>query len=252
MRYRILDTINKSARVIFYPSSCQYSEDFQTLPYDAVNLNSNGNRQPGKYGKVYCLNLDNNKLLGLFAARDIRLSAMVIIRDGCVEGGNYECVASDSFFGRLMPVMREEFNYFTDHNRFPRRTPASFCEVESPIYLKPFVTNSCPLDRMRSFRVTARPLVECDFVLGRIRVTVVRDTIWGAVEQSDYMVINIDSRRMAVPYFVKGRLGEEVDTDTRLHFVSRSTPVTSIQDYLRLADKRKLARLSFMPIARHS
>src|SRR6267378_3559367 len=109
MGVRMLDTIDTNAKVIFYPSSCSYSEDFQTLPYDAVILNSNGIHRSGKFGKVYCLNLDNNEALGIFAAKGIRLAALVIIRDGCSEGGNYECIASASFFGRLMPVMQDDF-----------------------------------------------------------------------------------------------------------------------------------------------
>src|SRR6266850_2256527 len=149
MSVRMLDTIDRSGKVVFYPSSCRYSDDFQALPYDAVVLNSKGIRRPGKYGKVYCLNLDNNEALGLFAAKGIRLSAIVIIRDGCAEGGNYECVTSESFFGRLMPVMVNEFDYFTDHGRVPRRTGVHFSEVALPIYLKAFVTHSDPIGLMR-------------------------------------------------------------------------------------------------------
>src|SRR6266850_5751974 len=139
MSVRMLDTIDRSGKVVFYPSSCRYSDDFQALPYDAVVLNSKGIRRPGKYGKVYCLNLDNNEALGLFAAKGIRLSAMVIIRDGCSEGGNYECIASASFFGRLMPVMQDDFSYFTDHGPIPRHTPVRFSEVAAPTYLKTLV-----------------------------------------------------------------------------------------------------------------
>jgi hypothetical protein len=103
---------------------------------------------------------------------------------------------------------------------------------------------------MRSFHLTAGPSVEeREFVLGRVQVTVVRDTIWRAVEKSDYMVVNIDNRRMAVPMYLSGRLGG-IDPATRVDFVSRSSPVTSIERYLRLAEERKLSRLSFMPTAK--
>ena len=249
MNVRMLDMIDRSGRVVFYPSSCLYSDGFQALPYDAVVLVSKGIKRPGKYGKVYCLNLDNNEALGVFASKGIPLSAMVIIRDGCVEGGNYECVASESFLGRLMPVMLDEFDYFTGHHRVPSRAPVRFSEVAVPIYLKAFVTNSDPLGPMRSFHVTAGPSVEREFVLGRIQVTVGRDTIWRAVEKSDYMVVNINNGGMAVPRYLRGRLGG-IDPATRVDFVSRSSPVTSIERYLRLAEERKLSRLSFMPTAK--
>jgi hypothetical protein len=138
----VLDAIDRTARVIFYPSSCGYSHEFQAVPYDAVILNSNANRRRERIGKVYCLNYDNNELLGLFLAKGIRLSAIVIIRDGCVEGGNYECATGDGFFGRLMPVVADQLDYFRDHEPRPIDVPARFVEFEAPDYLEPFTKNS--------------------------------------------------------------------------------------------------------------
>ena len=87
MNNQILNSIDRNCRVIFYPPSCSYSDEFQSVPYDAVILNSNEMRCRELKGKVYCLDYDNNELLGLFFAKGIQLSAIVIIRDGCVEGG---------------------------------------------------------------------------------------------------------------------------------------------------------------------
>ena len=189
MAAHILDSIDRNARVIFYPSSCEYSDDFQAVPFDTLVLNSKAFRRSEKIGKVYCLNFDNNELLGLFAAKGIRLSAMIVIRDGCAEGGNYECVATDNFFERLMPVMADRFAYFydhgpdkeadngNDHGRPSTDVPAEFVEFETPAYLESFIRHSEPLGAVRAFRVTPSPVVERDFILGQIRVRIIRDSI---------------------------------------------------------------------------
>lgn len=196
-------------------------------------------------GKVLCLNLDNNELLGLFAARGIRLSALVIIRDGCAEGGNYECAARVSFFSRVMPLMTDEFAYFTDHGYPPRRAPAVFTETAVPIHIGPFVFSSAPLAPMRAFRVTAPEPERRDFTLGRIQVTVARESIWGAVDRSDYMVV---TGSPGIPRYIRGRFGNPVP-DFNVDVVDRNMSVTSIEKYLRMCNERKLSRISFMPLA---
>jgi hypothetical protein len=83
MTASLLESIGRDAKVLFYPSSCGYSDEFQNVPYDAVILNSRSIRASERKGKVYCLNRDNNELLGLLHAKGIRLSGMLVIRDGC-------------------------------------------------------------------------------------------------------------------------------------------------------------------------
>ena len=245
MTSHILDSIDPNAGVIFYPSSCGYSWDFQAVPFDVVILNSRAVRQGGK-GKVYCLNLDNNELLGLFAAKGIRLSAMVVIRDGCQEGGNYECIATDNFFGRLMPVMADRFDYFYDHGpdngRPSTDVPAEFAEFEFPDYLEPFKKHSDPLGDVRAFHVTPSPVLEADFLLGQIRVRIIRDSIWRSVGETDLIIVK-EGRNPAISNYRKG-----LRSNQRFEFV-RQSPLTSFQHLLDKAADQKLSRLSFMPIA---
>lgn len=244
----ILDSIDKNARIIFYPSSCQYSDEFQQVPYDVVILNAYLIGPPRRVGKVYYLNLDNNELLGLLAAKGLRISALVIIRDGCSEGGNYECIARDSFFGRLIPIMADQFDYFSDHGWRRRNVPAQFAEFETPPYLDPFINNSQPLGSVRAYHVTTFSTVESDFILGRIRMRIIRDSIWRGRSLSDLTVVRTkQNQRFAIQNYLKGRFGNYNLIGT-FEFAT-GEPMTSIEHILQKADDLKLPRISLMPIA---
>jgi hypothetical protein len=251
MTHPILDTIDRNAKVIFYPSSCNYSDEFQDVPYDVVVLNSRSSKEKRRIGKVYCLDYDNNELLGLFYANGIKISAIVIIRDGCGEGGNYECIAQEGFFGRSMPVMADQFDYFCDHEQLPFDVPARFLEFETPSYLEPFIKNSDPLNDIRSFHIEPFSLVEKDFVLGHIRVRVIRDSIWRDLDHSDLAVVKkVGSTWRSVPNYLAG-LMPNFDWEDRFEFITHSQ-MRSIRHVLMKADGRKLSRLTFMPIANGS
>lgn len=244
----LLDTIDKNARVVFYPSSGRYSREFQVVPYDVVILNSHNMPRNERIGKVYCFNYDNNELLGLLFAKGIKLSAVVIIRDGCVEGGNYECVARESFFGRLMPVVTEPFDLFCDHEEFQIDAPARFEQFKTPSHLEPFIRLSEPLGDIRSFHVTISPVVERDFILGTIRVKIIWDSIWRDFEQSDLVVVKtIGSTTRSIPYYLSGLLPGEIH-QSKFEFVRKSR-LTSIAALLKKANEEKLARLSLVPLA---
>jgi hypothetical protein len=250
MKNSILDALDPSNKVILYPSSCAYSDDFQQVPFDAIILNSYEMRLNERRGKVYCFKFDNNELLGMLAARRLRLAAVVIIRDGCSEGGNYECAAGYNFFGRVLPVVNDEFEYFCDHN-FSQDVPARFREMELPDYMQPFIVNSGPRGRVRAFRVTPVRSVERNFILGRIRMEIVRDTIWRELNAASILVVKTDRAiRSAVPNYLKGlqvdsRIRDNVECVTQ-------TPITSIRPYLELALDRKKPRLAIMPIGKGS
>jgi hypothetical protein len=246
MSVHILDSIDRTSKVIFYPSSCNYHDKFQDTPYDVVILNSRSIRQQRRINKVYCLNYDNNELLGLFLAKGITISSLIIIRDGCKEGGNYECIAKDGFFGRLMPVMAEKLDYFCDHASFSIDVPARFEEFQRPAYLEPFIRFSYPLQDVKAFHVTTR-IDEKSFMLGRIRLKIIQDSIWRGLNQSDLTVVKITgSSQWAIRYYLKGLMPDE-DLSKRFEFVTEPR-MTSIEHLLKRADANKLRRLSFMPM----
>lgn len=246
----ILDTIDSSASVLYYPSSCQYAEEFQDLPFDAVILNSHEMRKPGRRDKVYCLDFDNNALLGMLCARNIRVSALVIIRDGCEEGGNYECITRAGFFGRLVPVVTEPFVYSYDHKKCStHNVPAHFEAIDDPAYVSTLRRKSDPFDGSHSFRVTTSAAVERDIVLGQVRVQVIRDSIWRGIEHSDFVVArHFQAGPIAVEQYLEGRFPNS-DWHERIEYVDRAGN-RRIRHYLELANERRLSRLLLMPIAR--
>ena len=251
MTQHLLDSIDRHSHVLFYPSACAYSDVFQDVPFDAVILNSKGIGRRERKGKVYCLDYDNNELLGLFLAKGVQISAIVIIRDGCQEGGNYQCVARDSFFGRLMPVVAQQFQYSRDHG-LPLDVPARFEQCQAPGYLEPFIRLSSPINLVESFHVTLCPEVEKEIILGKMRVTIIRDSIWRDLAQSDLVAVKkYGSSIQAVENYVDGLGLLEKDMVKRLEFVTERRAI-SIGSLLEKANRWKVPRLSLMPIARGS
>jgi hypothetical protein len=238
----ILDSIKRSSNVLFYPSSCDYSPRFQDIPFDAVILNS-ASIEPQVIGKVCCLNYDNNELLGLLLAKGIRLSAVVVIRDGCAEGGNYECCANDGFFGRLMPVVSESFEYLRDHGPKIIDVPAQCDECEIPGYLDAFVEASNPIRAVSSYRVTVTSQTEREVLLGQIRVRTIWDSIWKAYDQHGLIVVKDN---VAVSHYLGGlgtsqKLVASVERETK-------SRMTSIEPWLKRADDLGLRRVSLIPM----
>ena len=248
MSHHILDAIDKSSKIIFYPSSCDYSGEFQNVPYDLVILNSHEFKQKEKKGNVYCLNYDNNELLGLLFVRGISISAVVIIRDGCIEGGNYECVLEDGFFGRLMPVASKSFKYFCDHEPATVDAPAQFDKIDTPDYLNPFSSNSDPINKIKSFHVTLKPKIEKEFKLGNIQVRIIWESIWCEYNRSELVVIkSIGGSEKAVENYLKGLLSND-NLVERFEYVTQSR-IGSIEWLLHKAEEKHLSRLSLIPIA---
>jgi hypothetical protein len=61
---------------------------------------------------------DNNQVLERIRSSGLKIDSFVGICDGCAEGGNYECVHSDPFLGKLLEASSERLDYFTDHSSF--------------------------------------------------------------------------------------------------------------------------------------
>ena len=260
MPQQILDSIDKSASVIFYPSSCRYSDEFQNVPYDAVVLNSNELYREEKKGKVYCLRRDNNEVLGILYAKGISVSALIIIRDGCCEGGNYECVAGDGFWGRLMPVLSKNFDLFFDNHRKGTTNsdkilpdiPAQFTEFPNPNFLKPFIQMSRPINGVKAFHGILIPSSERTFRLGKINVRIIRDSIWRDFEQFDLVLVrDTGSTRSATENYLRGLVNEGFTTE-KCRFISSfemNLGVSTFREILKSANEMRSSRVSIMPMA---
>lgn len=105
-------------KVLLYVSSTAYNERYQELPFDYVILNRLDSQIRSMQlvdDKVILMPYDNNKALRLLKNAKVKIQCFVGIQDGCVDGGNYECVNSPQFFGRLSPILDDKVIYITNH-----------------------------------------------------------------------------------------------------------------------------------------
>ena len=61
---------------------------------------------------------DNNEALARIRSSGLKIDSFVGICDGCMEGGNYECVHEEPFLEKLLETSSERLDYFTDHSSF--------------------------------------------------------------------------------------------------------------------------------------
>lgn len=64
---------------------------------------------------VWIFREDNRQTLARIAAAGLKIHHFVGIRDGCMEGGNHECVNERPFLSHLLPLAAEGMRYTTDH-----------------------------------------------------------------------------------------------------------------------------------------
>jgi len=106
----------RGARTFLYLSSGhRVPDEYREIPYDAIVLVNYGFANPPADDRLFCLATDNNRAVVTLHAAGAKVHCVVGITDGCCEGGNYECVNSTSFFGRLSPILADEILYVTDH-----------------------------------------------------------------------------------------------------------------------------------------
>lgn len=59
---------------------------------------------------------DNNRALERIALAGWKIAQFFSVNDGCMEGGNYECVNEDPFIGKWLGLAEEGADYFTTHS----------------------------------------------------------------------------------------------------------------------------------------
>ncbi len=243
----LLDKESIKGSIIFYPSSCGYSDEFQEVPYDNVILNSNVHRESFKKGKVYCLKCDNNEILGEFIKRGIKISTLVVINDGCREGGNYECAARSGYLGRYMAVTDDVFLFVTNHLKEKPHLPINFKEIKPPQFLDIFLKYS---NHVRESMCWEGELITDTvkyYTLGRVRIKVVWDSIWR--HYRDYQIVFISrthGSQQATEHFLKYY---PWDGSARLKWYIDELPVDSIQQYLHEAARVNAEKIAFIPFA---
>ena len=67
---------------------------------------------------------DNNEVLQLLEACNIKLSLFVGVRDGCEEGGNYQCTNAIPFLEQVIALACDDgMDVYVDHSRFLEEYP---------------------------------------------------------------------------------------------------------------------------------
>ncbi|MEI6745632.1 MAG: hypothetical protein WCL34_06700 [Methylococcaceae bacterium] len=248
----LLSSISKSETTVLYPSSCQYHDDFQTLEFDNVILCSNEFRESTKIGKVFCLKVDNNRLLGTLQRLGIKLNALVIINDGCSEGGNYECCGEMPFLYKLMPLFADEFLYFASHGLFAHEqinqnfaNVVSLEPIESTDFVKTFQKHSSPdkenITGWKMKRLTNPPTVS---TFKNVELITHHESIWTSdFSQFDltFLENNDDSSQ------ISGR-----NEAIRNYFIGLAAPTLKTQDcetfttLLEMANEQKLECVAYV------
>lgn len=110
----------------YYENSRRNPELPLTLTYSTVRTRvfQYGN----KWGVLFFQ--DNNEVLQRIVQSGYRLSAFVGIRDGCAEGGNYECVNEMPFLGKVLSASMDGMDYFTDHSSILEEPEKSFQGID--------------------------------------------------------------------------------------------------------------------------
>lgn len=79
---------------------------------------------------------DNNSVLARIAEAGWKIAQFLSVNDGCMEGGNYECVNEDPFMGKWLGLMEDHGDYFTTHS--PPLEKPRFWHWNSPTRAHPF------------------------------------------------------------------------------------------------------------------
>lgn len=109
----------KGKNVLLYVSATDTFDEYRALPFDYIILNSNHFRIRNGiqlvHDKILEIPYDNNRTLKLLRNFGVKIQCFIGIQDGCCEGGNYECVNTPQFFGRLSPILENKVMYITNH-----------------------------------------------------------------------------------------------------------------------------------------
>ncbi len=194
----------KDKSIFLYLSSCEYKDELLQLPYDYIILNSKSFGLRGQAGKirmagkkVILMPFDNEYCIRLMIDAGLKIRFFVGVQDGCCEGGNHECINSQTFFTRLSPLIGEQCLYLTNH-LFLRRRPV---EKRLPFKFHSFRLERLPFDaaclsdykevtaKWRLFKVSRVPSDSVFYMIGNTGVHVHHTSLWDCNENIDGWII---------------------------------------------------------------
>ncbi|MDD3001608.1 MAG: hypothetical protein PHF29_07625 [Candidatus Riflebacteria bacterium] len=245
----LLKSIDRAGKILLYPSSCAYQKEFQTLPFDTVILNSNSFPRSYRIGKVLCLKIDNNALIGLFKQLNIEVSDVAIIRDGCCEGGNYECCTGNNFLGKLVGIQNASFNFYFCHWCADCLfVPAINEKIEVPKWVSILRKYSDPMHKQNGIRFSPIKYPRIEYQIGLIKIGVIRNAITGELADYDLVLIPEESygTLKSFMYFAKG-LGLRKYKDMFYATKRDINPQTAFKNFLETAIAQKCKKIAVLP-----
>jgi hypothetical protein len=245
------------SKILLYQSSCSYHKIFQKIPFDAVILSSDEFSYSEKIGKVYCIKSDNNFLLATLREHDIRINSAVFIRDGCQEGGNYECTNTASYFGRLLPLLTDSSNILTDHgtdNGF-FDTPVIAVNIAIPDFYNYLIKRSLPINDPILWQVQKIRKHPHEINLGNISLRILHDSIFDHLETFDLIVLFSKKPTGYFNYFgVDINWAPPFDEyflcyrgDRPQYVLFSRKYITCLYRILRFANENRITKIGFIP-----
>ncbi|MBU1107512.1 MAG: hypothetical protein KKB51_12650 [Candidatus Riflebacteria bacterium] len=211
-------------------------------------MNSKSFPRSEKISKVICTNIDNNALLGVFKQLNIAITDIVIIRDGCCEGGNYECCASNTFLGKIVGIQNSPFNAYSCHcfsDNF--NLPAEIETVEPPEYVQMLRSFSDPIDEQKGIKISARTYNKKEFQVGQIKVGLLQESICRRLENYDVVLLP-SSRALlkSLHRFVEGQgLAHQ-----ELFYPIGNDPDASFAGFLEAAQSQEWQKIAALPFGK--
>jgi hypothetical protein len=199
----IRELAHATSDMLLYQSSCGYHRSFQETPFGGVILCRDGFRCNERHGKVFLIQSDNNALLGMLFNARVKVKYLVCIRDGCMEGGNYECTNTSRHFGKLLPILHDHFFVVTDHGTDQGffDIPVHAQEIGMLSVFEPFIARSHPSRPCILWEAKKQALEPVAVNFGKIRVFLRRDSIFNHIEYLDALFITTRMPRGYMRYF---------------------------------------------------
>lgn len=143
----------------------------------------------GKRG--YYIFLENNVALEVIRKLTTKLDYFVGVRDGCEEGGNFECTNVPPFLEKIINFCSPEgMSIILDHSDFLDRNP-EFIFGENYIKFENNLTevfNHDPIEETRLYSVTKHKPMVHEWKRSNIRLTIEFDNILNHVDELDGVI----------------------------------------------------------------
>lgn len=148
----------------------------------------------------YFFFLDNNQVVELIRSTGSNLHTYVSVRDGCVEGGNYECTNRWPFLEKVVRLASSQgMDLLVDHSGFLDQYPQYIFgdRVITEIGLVERNFTDHPIGPTRHYQVGVHKPEVYEWVNGNLRLTIEYDSILNHLDELDGAITSLLCRKIA-------------------------------------------------------